>query len=43
MVAFGGVGAAFKSGDWNAMRDICAPDVVFEDRRRLVLVLAAWS
>src|SRR4029079_336107 len=34
--------AAFDAGseanDWEAMRALCAPDMIFEDRRRMVLL-----
>ena len=31
-------GVAFETGDWEPMRALCAPDLVFEDRRRLALL-----
>ncbi len=29
---------AFETGDWEPMRALCAPDLVFDDRRRLALL-----
>ncbi len=29
---------AFETGDWEAMRETCAPDCVFDDRRRMALL-----
>jgi hypothetical protein len=29
---------SFESGDWSTLGQVCAPDIVFEDRRRLALV-----
>lgn len=33
-----GFEAALASEDWGAIRDICAPEMIFEDRRRMALV-----